>query len=444
MGRWVYDCGHPPYETEIHPVIATAFGHTEPAMIAGLKVPSIATVTHLWIDGRGGYYDSPVPSGDGHYRFDVTMPPKPSNDGIAYTQVLQRFDDAEKLAPLSNPKLTVDYGNNPNQPVLHIDYDLSSVTPSADHLYGLVIGSGWVEKTTSETYHKLRVSMDSINIRDCHDCNNWSLWEHIGTHWQVLADPFRSGAKPFCDIGKNDPGNPNNPCPPIGIVPFGPNSFIDLIVPSSQQALLVSTSGFSWSEGENIFGVVPQNTLDEGQYERMIIQRVHHDEGDITNRALFGYKGLMYTDAARAFVHDMLTGVKLGDVNRYFGSTMNFGAGMSGCCNDISSANDYNIAYHIDDMGTIPKGTPTGSTLPPCFPDCMRIHPAPTTSVCVPFCTKAQSNISTKVITQPTPQTFHLPLVHDHLSTNILHNQAINSTRNNESSVRERFAIVPQ
>ncbi|HJT49038.1 MAG TPA: hypothetical protein VJ729_12725, partial [Nitrososphaeraceae archaeon] len=60
MGRWVWDCGHQPYKTEIHPPFATAFTRSEPYIFPGDNKPSSAVKSYIYIHGQGGYYNIPV------------------------------------------------------------------------------------------------------------------------------------------------------------------------------------------------------------------------------------------------------------------------------------------------------------------------------------------------------------------------------------------------
>jgi hypothetical protein len=82
MGRWVFDCGHPPYETEIHPPFAVAFTREEPTLFAGDWAPSLTNKTYFYVYGRGGYYNAetgiPAMRLLRNYEFDIALPAKPS------------------------------------------------------------------------------------------------------------------------------------------------------------------------------------------------------------------------------------------------------------------------------------------------------------------------------------------------------------------------------
>ena len=60
LGRWVFDCGHSPYLTEIHPAKAVAHTRFAPTILPGDAAPSLTNKTFIWIHGRGGYYNRSV------------------------------------------------------------------------------------------------------------------------------------------------------------------------------------------------------------------------------------------------------------------------------------------------------------------------------------------------------------------------------------------------
>lgn len=56
LGRWIFDCGHPPYRTEIHPPKAVAFTRLEPTLFPGASMPAYTNRTTVYVHGRAGYY----------------------------------------------------------------------------------------------------------------------------------------------------------------------------------------------------------------------------------------------------------------------------------------------------------------------------------------------------------------------------------------------------
>src|SRR5205823_2698443 len=75
LGRWVFDCGHSPYLTEIHPAKAVAHTRFAPTILPGDAAPSLTNKTFIWIHGRGGYYNRSVARQN--YDFDVALPSRP-------------------------------------------------------------------------------------------------------------------------------------------------------------------------------------------------------------------------------------------------------------------------------------------------------------------------------------------------------------------------------
>ena len=76
-GRWIIDCGHTPYRTELHPVF----------MFAKMKAEQfqghLATRADVWVNGW--YPGDPI-------EFDIFPPPRPSPDA---TLVLNKPVDAD-------------------------------------------------------------------------------------------------------------------------------------------------------------------------------------------------------------------------------------------------------------------------------------------------------------------------------------------------------------
>ncbi len=180
MGRWIFDCGHPPYRTEFHPPVAVAFTHPEPTTFTGDAVPTLTNRCSVYIHGRGGYYDAPVAVRN--YEFDMPLPPRPSRFFQAHAEVVS--------LPFGGPRpvLTV-VGDK-----VHVLYPLAAINnPSPDLKFGAVIAAGWRPTLlrSTLTFRVLRVTFDSIRINNDHDpdppfFNNsgeWRLWVRAGSHW---------------------------------------------------------------------------------------------------------------------------------------------------------------------------------------------------------------------------------------------------------------------
>ena len=76
IGRWVFDCGHPPYRSEIHPPKGIALTREEAHVFTGDAVPSNTNKVYVFFNGQGGYYYDHI--GGRSYEIDVPMPPRPS------------------------------------------------------------------------------------------------------------------------------------------------------------------------------------------------------------------------------------------------------------------------------------------------------------------------------------------------------------------------------
>ena len=102
-GRWIFDCGHPPYKSELHPVKALAsvrwrgvhFKENGKYYVPGLRFTFFAS-------RNGGYYAYPhLHTGNGakkkHYKFDLIIPPHPESSRFELVRVVRQ--DKKKLPP---------------------------------------------------------------------------------------------------------------------------------------------------------------------------------------------------------------------------------------------------------------------------------------------------------------------------------------------------------
>jgi hypothetical protein len=182
LGRWIFDCGHPPYRTEIHPPRAVAFTRPEPIIFPGDTRPSQSNLTHVYIHGRGGYYQRRVE--DRNYDFDVPLPPRPAQPSTLRTTVLS--------LPFGGPSPTLALVSNSEPPRLHVSYRLAGVPdPTNTRQFGAVFAAAW--QTTAinpnePSYRLLRVTFDSIKINTDHDplpfdSGEWRLWLRARGEW---------------------------------------------------------------------------------------------------------------------------------------------------------------------------------------------------------------------------------------------------------------------
>jgi hypothetical protein len=102
IGRHIFDCGHPPYRTEIHPPVGVAFTRTAPMIFPGESDPVIANKTHIFFGNQGGYFVDKVGGTD--YVFNVPMPPGGGRGATPKVRVLQR-PGGRMPEPVLTPKI---------------------------------------------------------------------------------------------------------------------------------------------------------------------------------------------------------------------------------------------------------------------------------------------------------------------------------------------------
>lgn len=195
MGRWIFDCGHVEpgesdgiaigqgsrgFKTEIHPPQAVAFSRNEPFIFSGNNSPSDSVKTFIFINGKGGYYNSKVGGENGNYAFDIDLPPKPSSDAVLRTQIL--FPTGG-LVPTMTAISNVGNGESycHTSPIsttpctkVHVFIPYSSITASEENQYSAIVVAGWDEGdlNNSPAYRKVQVIFDSIEIIKCVDCSD--------------------------------------------------------------------------------------------------------------------------------------------------------------------------------------------------------------------------------------------------------------------------------
>ena len=154
MGRWIFDCGHYPYRTEIHPPHAVAVMRTEPSILPGNNLPSDTVKTYFFLSGKGGYYNTKVAGKS--YEFDIELPPKPSSWAKLRTQVLSLSDS------LPTPLLKPIPPENPTK--VHVEFSLKTISFSAEKdRYTSIIVAGWDEgRDISKSYTEFQVTMDNL------------------------------------------------------------------------------------------------------------------------------------------------------------------------------------------------------------------------------------------------------------------------------------------
>ena len=206
IGRYIFDCGHPPPRTELHPANAVAFTHFEPVRIPSAG-PSIvmAAKTSVYIHGEGGVYDHPV--GDRHYKIFVDLPPKPSPTSRLVYSVNPVFGAAPQITDTSGAPLT-DLG--PSDNTILINYDLTNELPSPSIRRGAHVAAGWTDPAQTNVYHELKFTFKSILLGN--NLNNriggdiyWEhLWANVNGQYIKLLDPTTrfTCEEPPCDDNK--------------------------------------------------------------------------------------------------------------------------------------------------------------------------------------------------------------------------------------------------
>lgn len=194
MGRWVFDCGHPPYRTELHPPKAVAFMRLEPTHFVGDDMPVLTNRAYVYVHGRGGYYKTSVAMQN--YEFDIPLPPKPPvgslRDELRNTTTLR----AEVIyMPFGGPIpiLSPQPPNNPTQ--VHVTYPLNVGDVNPDLQFGAVLAVGWqkqsripeaVPRRGPTRFRKLKITFESLKINEDHDpgaSGEWEFWVRAGSTW---------------------------------------------------------------------------------------------------------------------------------------------------------------------------------------------------------------------------------------------------------------------
>jgi LGFP repeat len=202
MGRWVFDCAHRPYSTEFHPVSGVAFTRPEPTILQGDTAPSFTWKTYIYIHGKGGYFDTPVPVKriTNPYVFNLFLPVPctrngflciPSSTAELRAEVNTIFA-GDRVNPIIIPSPVPQFaGPVAIQPV-HIVYPFKSIDPSTENKFGSILSLGWREPVLTSGYRLLNVTFDSIKINNAHDLDRaeWDrLWASVNGHWIELSGP---------------------------------------------------------------------------------------------------------------------------------------------------------------------------------------------------------------------------------------------------------------
>ena len=313
LGRWVFDCGHPPYETEIHPPKAVAFTRVAPTILPGDSAPSLTNKTFIWITGRGGYYDRPVARQD--YDFDITLPPRPQlqvqqskANGAAVVTPPVAFGAEPARAILARvgsvtPVLSYVPAGNPTK--VHVHYPLAAVRDSnPNRQFGAIIAAGWREQSLGRAYRQMCVKFENIQVLHDHDpigSGEWRIRLFAGQQWVPISARAASALNDVDDgqtVALHDAND--HRCSAIFNVTDQGGSF------------RIGTTGWESDAIDGLFG-------QGGNVLRLA------DQND-----------------------------DIGDVNRVFGSSANLGIGPH---SDLSSSGDFRLRYVISELRRFPAGT---------------------------------------------------------------------------------------
>jgi hypothetical protein len=312
LGRWVFDCGHPPYETEIHPPKAVAFTRAAPTALPGDTAPSLTNKTFVWIHGRGGYYNRSVAQQD--YDFDIALPPRPAlavqqnRAGAAAVAPPVAFGPEPRAAILSRvgsvtPVLSFLPAGAPTR--VHVHYPLAALHDSSlNRQFGATIASGWREQTLGRTYRQLCVKFENVKVLHDHDpfaSGEWRLRLYGGQQWVPLS------AKVNHELDDVDDG---------------------------QTVALHAANDHRCSATFNVSDADGSLRIDTTGWESDAIDGLFGSGGNITRLA----------DENDS----------IGDVHRVFSRASNFGIGPH---SDPSSSGDFRLRYVISEIRRFSAGT---------------------------------------------------------------------------------------
>jgi hypothetical protein len=312
LGRWVFDCGHSPYLTEIHPPKAVAHTRFAPTVLPGDTAPSLTNKTFVWIHGRGGYYNRSV--AQQNYDFDIPLPSRPglvlqqNKAGGAAVGPPVAFGAEPRALVLSRvgsvtPVLSLLPAEAPTR--VHVHYPLAALhDPSPNRQFGATIVSGWREPSLARTYRQLCVKFENVRVLHDHDplaSGEWRLRLFAGQQWTPLSSGVNSRLNDV-DDGETVPLHAAN----------DHRCAATFNVTDPGGSVRIETTGWESDAIDGLFG-------SGGNILRLA------DDND-----------------------------QIGVVRRVFGSGANFGIGPH---SDLSSSGDFRLRYVISELRRFPAGT---------------------------------------------------------------------------------------
>lgn len=217
MGRHVFDCGHPPYRTEIHPPVATAFTRLDPFIFPGSTAPSLANKTYVYMANQGGYFVQKVGGRD--YIFNIPLPARPAGPGVTpRTHIIH--SKAGMPAPILTPKMVG------NQQMIEVRVPLSQVAdpttpwnlyewiprvsklpitdqrryridrPTNIFQYEAIIATGWssgAARTSSPGFREISVTFNNYKVHNDHEGAvsgkaEWNVQLRANGQWIMLPE----------------------------------------------------------------------------------------------------------------------------------------------------------------------------------------------------------------------------------------------------------------
>lgn len=191
FGRWVFDCGHPPYRTEIHPPQAVALLRRGAAALSkgGAEVSAHQLLFYTY--GVGGEYDVGTEHPDFYardYTVQLSLPPKPSLNARPLVRILS--------LPYGGPKPRAHFESLP-KPSFRITFPLSGYLKTSATPYGAVLAAGW-SKEKEQPLH-LKVTLEDLVVLNSHDDppasrakhphkNLWHLYLQLGSKWLNVSE----------------------------------------------------------------------------------------------------------------------------------------------------------------------------------------------------------------------------------------------------------------
>lgn len=326
-GRWIFDCGHEPYPTEIHPPLAIALTRLEPSIFGGDVAPSLTTKTYVYVHGAGGYHNAPAANRD--YEFDIPLPAPPSASATLHAEVV--------ALPFGGPRplLTL----MPTERRVHVRYPLTQVgDPSPNRQLAAVVVAGWREPVLTRGYRELRVTLTSVKIKENHAPlgdgrgPQWQMWVQAGPQWLEI---LRTRGVPGLPDPSNETGNVDDD---ETVKIQGATTLI--VADDGVAPVTIRSTGWESDRMDNHFGIGRPNPADLNAV----------DEND-----------------------------RLGVMDLTFGPGHSFGVGthnerskknyLEG--SDDDTEGDFELRFQIELIRSFPPGTPTGNQVgqsPTCLP----------------------------------------------------------------------------